>query len=100
GTPFSDSSFPRLPVAARGKNVTDRLTRVLLAGALVVLAAISAQRNINESLFSSRSPRPVEARGSLAEAERTTIAIFNAVSPSGLQVIGPSAGPAAVQADG
>ena len=71
--------------------MTDRLTRVLLAGVLVLLAAIFAQPYINESLFSSRSPRPIEARGSLAEAERTTIAIFNAVSPSVLQVIGRSA---------
>ena len=71
--------------------MTDRLTRVLLAGVLVVLAAIFAQPYINESLFSSRSPRAIEARGSLAEAERTTIAIFKAVSPSVLQVIGHSA---------
>jgi hypothetical protein len=56
--------------------VIDRLTRMLLAGVLVLLAAIFAQPYINESLFSSRSPRPIEARGSLAEAERTTIAIF------------------------
>jgi len=40
-----------LPIAARGKNVTDRLTRVLLAGVLVLLAAIFAQPYINESLF-------------------------------------------------
>jgi len=71
--------------------VTDRLTRVLLAGVLVLLAAIFAQPYFNEFLFSSRSPRPIEARGNLAEAERTTIAIFNAVSPSVLQVIGRSA---------
>ena len=80
--------------------MTDRLTRVLLAGVLVVLAAIFAQPYINESLFSSRSPRPVEARGSLAEAERTTIAIFNAVSPSVLQVIGHSASQEQVTPEG
>jgi hypothetical protein len=71
--------------------VTDRLTRLLLSGVLVLLAAIFAQPYINELLFSGRRPRPIEARGSLAEAERTTIAIFNAVSASVLQVIGRSA---------
>ena len=72
-------------------NVTDRLTRVLLAGVLVLLAAIFAQPYINDFLYSSRSPRPIEARGNLAEAEHTTIAIFNVVSPSVLQVIGRNA---------
>jgi S1-C subfamily serine protease len=68
--------------------MTDRLTRGLLLGALILLAAILAQPYVDSSLFSATRPRPIEARGSLAEAERTTIAIFNAVSPSVVQVLG------------
>jgi len=71
--------------------VTDRLTRLLLIGVLIMLAAIFAQPYLNNALFSARSPRPIEPRGSLAEAERTTIAIFNSVSPSVVQVVGHTA---------
>jgi S1-C subfamily serine protease len=68
--------------------MTDRLTRALLAGVLVLLAAIFAQPYFNSAFFSANGPRPVEARGSLSDAERTTIAIFKSVSPSVVQVVG------------
>jgi S1-C subfamily serine protease len=68
--------------------MTDRLARVLLLGVLILLAAMVAQPYVNGSLFSATSPRPIEARGNLAEAERTSIAIFKAVSPSVVQVVG------------
>jgi len=59
--------------------VTDRLSRVLLSGVLILLVAIFIQPYLNIALFSARSPRPIEARGSLSESERTTIAIFKSV---------------------
>lgn len=68
--------------------MTDRLSRVLLSGVLILLAAIFIQPYLNSALFSARSPRPIEARGSLSESERTTIAIFKSVSPSVVQVVG------------
>jgi S1-C subfamily serine protease len=68
--------------------MSDRVTRGLLVVAVLLLAGIFAQPYINASLFSARTPRPIEARGSLSEAERTTIGIFNAVSPSVVQVVG------------
>jgi 2-alkenal reductase len=68
--------------------VTDRLSRVLLSGVLILLVAIFIQPYLNSALFSARSPRPIEARGSLSESERTTIAIFKSVSPSVVQVVG------------
>jgi S1-C subfamily serine protease len=72
--------------------MTDRLTRVLLSGVVILLAAMLAQPYINGALFSAINPRPVEPRGSLADAERATIAIFNSVSPSVVQVVGRNAG--------
>ena len=72
--------------------MTDRLTRALLLGVLILLAAILAQPYIDGRLFSATSPRPIEPQGTLSDAERATIAIFNSVSPSVVQVVGRSAG--------
>jgi len=68
--------------------VNDRLTRILLTGVLILLAAIFAQPYINGGLFSASGPRPIAARGSLSDAERMTIEIFNSASPSVVQVVG------------
>jgi 2-alkenal reductase len=68
--------------------MADRLTRVLLLGVLILLAAILAQPYINGRLFSATGPRSIEARGSLADGERTAVAIFKSVSPSVVQVVG------------
>jgi len=70
------------------RTVFDRATRLLLLGIVVLLAAILVQPYFNGALFSASTQRPVEARGNLAEAERTTIGIFNSVSPSVVQVVG------------
>ncbi len=80
--------------------MTDRLTRALLLGVLILLAAILAQPYIDGALFSATSPRRVEARGNLSETERTTIAIFNSVSPSVVQVVGRTAGDQAASQEG
>jgi 2-alkenal reductase len=71
--------------------VTDRLSRVLLVAVLILLAAIFAQPYANNLLFSARSPRAIEARGSLSDTERTTIAVFKSASPSVVQVVGHAA---------
>src|SRR3979411_685510 len=63
----------------------DRFTRLTLSILLILLAAFVVQPYIDRIFFSG-TPRPVEPRGSLAEAERTTIEIFERVSPSGVQV--------------
>src|SRR4051794_12120885 len=47
------------------------------------------------------SPRPVEARGSLSDAERSTVELFERVSPSVVQVVvRASAGNLANEAEG
>ena len=67
----------------------DRFTRIALVALIAVLAVIAAQPYVDRML--SSSPRPVEARGSLAEGEQTAIQIFARVSPSVVQVAGASA---------
>jgi S1-C subfamily serine protease len=69
----------------------DRFTRLMLGVLLVLVAAFVAQPYIDRVFFSA-TPRPVEPRGSLAEAERTAIEIFDRVSPSVVQVVARSAG--------
>src|SRR5262245_57198023 len=52
------------------------LIRFALVGALVLLGFIAAQPYIEHRLYATTTPRPVEARGNLAEFERLTIDIF------------------------
>jgi 2-alkenal reductase len=68
----------------------DRFTRLTIGILLILLAAFVVQPYIDRIFFSG-TPRPVEPRGSLAEAERTTIEIFERVSPSVVQVVARAA---------
>lgn len=70
----------------------DRFTRAVLAGIFVLLAALVAQPYIERQLFSATSPRIVEPRGALSDVERSTIALFDRVSPSVVQVAGRASG--------
>src|ERR1700730_17439045 len=74
----------------------DGFTRLMFGILLVLVAAFVAQPYMDRVFFSA-TPRPVEPRGSLAEAERTAIEIFDRVSPSVVQVV---ARPAAAGAPG
>jgi S1-C subfamily serine protease len=67
----------------------DRFTRIALVALIAVLAVIAAQPYVDRVL--SGSPRPVDARGSIAEGERTAIDIFARASPSVVQVAGAGA---------
>jgi S1-C subfamily serine protease len=69
----------------------DGFTRVMLAALLVLVAVFVAQPYIDR-IFFPPTPRLVEPRGSLAEAERTAIEIFDRVSPSVVQVVARPAG--------
>ena len=68
----------------------DRFTRLTLSILLILLAAFVVQPYIDRVFFSG-TPRPVEPRGNLAEAERTAIEIFERVSPSVVQVVARAA---------
>jgi 2-alkenal reductase len=64
----------------------DRFTRILLLGILVLLAILAAQPYVERQLYSAVTPRAIEPRGTLADVERSTIALFDQVSPSVVQV--------------
>ena len=75
----------------------DRATRIVMLVVAVLLAILVLQPYVNTYLFSAREPRPVAARGDLADLERTTIKVFETVAPSVVQVValqgrGPAGG--------
>src|ERR1700726_3022130 len=80
----------RMPSIMEAK-MRDGFTRVMIAPLLVLVAVFFAQPYIDR-IFFPPTPRPVEPRGSLAEAERTAIEIFDRVSPSVVQVVARPAG--------
>jgi S1-C subfamily serine protease len=63
-----------------------RFAQIGLAMALVLLALVATQPYIERTLFVSTTPRSVQPRGSLSDIELSTIAIFEQVSPSVVQV--------------
>jgi 2-alkenal reductase len=75
----------------------DRTTRIIMLVVAVLLAILVLQPYVNSYFYSAREPRPVAARGDLAEFERTTIRVFETVAPSVVQVValqgrGPAGG--------
>jgi S1-C subfamily serine protease len=63
-------------------------SRLLLSAILIVLGIIVARPYWEYRLYAATAPRPVEARGTLADYERSTIELFERVSPSVVQVVG------------
>jgi S1-C subfamily serine protease len=61
---------------------------VLVLGAF----AFAVRPSLDRLLFSATETRSVEARGNLADAERTNIEIFQHASPSVVQVVGRTGG--------
>jgi 2-alkenal reductase len=68
-------------------DVRDRFG-IILVVILVVLGWFVAKPYVDRALYSATTPRAIEPRGDLAEAERTTIAIFERASPSVVQIAG------------
>ena len=66
----------------------DRFARIALLALVIVVGIYLAQPYVDRLFFSASTPRAVEPRGSLADIERTTIDIFERVSPSVVQVVG------------
>jgi S1-C subfamily serine protease len=76
----------------------DRFARLTLSVVLILAAAFVFQPYIDRIFFSG-TPRPVEPRGSLAEAERTAVEIFERVSPSVVHVVARAVAPGATGLD-
>lgn len=70
----------------------DKSVRYLLFAVLLVLGVMIAQPYLQQHLFSATTPRAVEPRGALADWEKTTIDIFDQVSPSVVHVASRAVG--------
>jgi S1-C subfamily serine protease len=68
-----------------------RSFRYVLAFMLFVLAAMAIRPYIEYQLYAATTPRLVDARGSLADFEKSTIELFERVSPSVVHVVGRDA---------
>lgn len=66
-------------------------TGVLITAIAVVLGIYLLRPVIERQLFADTQPRAIEARGSLADFEKLTIAIFERSAPSVVQVAGRAA---------
>lgn len=79
----------------------DRFLRFVLLALLVLLAVYVAEPYVSRYFYAAEAPRPVMARGELAEAERSTIDLFQKVSPSVVHVYArPSGRDLATEAGG
>src|SRR5450759_4232638 len=63
-----------------------RLKRLILTGFLFLLVIVAARPYVVDRSYSATAVRPIEARDGIAEYEHTTVAIFDRVSPSVVQV--------------
>jgi S1-C subfamily serine protease len=69
-------------------NMGSRSFRYAAAMLLVVLSVMTIRPYIEYRLYAATTPRPVEARGNLADFEKTSIEVFDHVSPSVVHVVG------------
>src|SRR6266851_4649165 len=77
-----------------------RFSRFLILALLVILGIYIAQPYIDRLIYSASTPRAVEPRGNLSDLERSTIDLFEHVSPSVVQVVGRAAGLEATPSEG
>src|SRR4051794_34279503 len=69
-------------------NMANRSLNILLVALLVVLGVMAAQPYIEHHLYAATAARPIETRGTLADYEQGSIAVFERVAPSVVQVVG------------
>ena len=63
------------------------LNRVLLIGFAVIAGLFLFEPQLRQFFLAANEPRAVAPRGTLADFEQTTVALFDRVSPSVLQVV-------------
>jgi S1-C subfamily serine protease len=71
--------------------VNDRFTRGILVIIALVLVLFVARPYFDRIFFAASTPRAVEPRGQLSDLERSTVELFERVSPSIVQVVGQAA---------
>jgi 2-alkenal reductase len=72
--------------------VSDRFMRVAFFALVVLFAAYVAEPYVSRFFLAAEEPRPVTARGELAQAEQATIELFQRVSPSVVHVFARPSG--------
>jgi len=83
--------------------VSPSFGRTAVIALLLLLGLIVAEPYLERLLFAASTPRPVEPRGQLSDLERSTIELFERVSPSVVQVVrrgGVGGGQAGAEEDG
>src|SRR4051812_17794073 len=85
---------------SRSHSMRQPFSRAVLLVLLVLLAVVAGRPYLDSLLFAATTPRPVAARGDLAETERATIGLFERVSPSVVQVVGVTTGSGSADAEG
>ena len=80
--------------------MSDRLTKIIVFGLLVALAIYVGQPYVDRFMFSASTPRAIAPRGNLIDLERTTIELFERVSPSVVQVVARHPAHQPMQAEG
>jgi S1-C subfamily serine protease len=70
--------------------MSDRLARIAVLALIVVVGVYIGQPMFDRFFYSASTPRTITPRGALADIERTTIDLFERVSPSVVQVVGRS----------
>jgi S1-C subfamily serine protease len=70
----------------------DRTIWIFRIVALALLLALVFQPFLERTIFSPPEPRPITPRADLTDLERSTIALFQRVSPSVVQVVGTPRG--------
>jgi S1-C subfamily serine protease len=72
--------------------MSGRFFRFAIIVVLLLLTAQVTEPYITRLMFAQTTPRPIDPRGDLSDAERSIIALFQRVSPSVVQVVGRQAG--------
>jgi 2-alkenal reductase len=80
--------------------MSDRFTKIAFIALFVVLGVYIGQPYVDRLLFSASTPRAVEARGNLSDVERSTIELFERVSPSVVQVVARAGALETTQSEG
>jgi S1-C subfamily serine protease len=86
--PFQASGAPN----DWNNSVQDRTARLLLVVVAVLLGLYVLKPYVDNYFLAATTPRTVVARGELAGTEQSTIKLFEAVSPSVVQVVARRAG--------
>jgi 2-alkenal reductase len=72
----------------------------MLIALLVILGVYVGQPYVDRFFLSASTPRAVDSRGNLSDLERSTIELFEKVSPSVVQVVAHTAAVGPAQSDG